>query len=407
FGLALLGAEQRWLRDVEVAVLDNLDELAEKERQQQRADVRSVNVRVGHDHDRVIAQLAQVLVVADSHSERRDQDAQLLRRQHLVDARALDVQNFAAQRQNSLGLAIAALLGRPACRRPLDQVQLAARRVALLAVRQLARQRSRIERALAPHELLGFARSLARGGSFDRARDDLLRHRRRLLQELAELLVYQPGNDSFDFGVAELGLGLAFELRLGNFYADDRGETLTRVVALEPHFFIFEEAVLGRVVVDRPGQRRLESRQMRPALGGVNVVGVGENHLVDRVGPLQRDLDIDALAHALEENHVVKRFVALAQSRNVFGNPAFVVKLFGLVDSLVAQPDSQACVEVRHLAQVARNNFVLELYLGKDLGVRCEGGLGALAVGRAALFDLGFRKPALVALKINLAVFVD
>ena len=46
---------------------------------------------------------------------------------------------------------------------------------------------------------------------------------------------------------------------------------------------------------------------MRAALDGMDVVGVGENHLVNRVGPLQRDFDIDALAHALEEDHVVQR----------------------------------------------------------------------------------------------------
>ena len=146
---------------------------------------------------------------------------------------------------------------------------------------------------------------------------------------------------------------------------------------------------------------------MRPALSGMNVVGVGENHLVDRVGPLQCDLDVDAVAHALEENHVVQRFIALAQRRDVFGDSAFVVELFGLVDSLVAQPDPQARVEIRHLAQVARDNFVLELYLGKNLRVGREGGLGALAVGGAALLDLHFRNAALVALKINLAVLVN
>ena len=146
---------------------------------------------------------------------------------------------------------------------------------------------------------------------------------------------------------------------------------------------------------------------MRPALGGMNVIGIGENDFVDRVGPLQRDFDVDAVAHALEENHGVQRFVALAQRGDEFGDSALVVKLFGLVDSLVAQPDPQARVEVRHLAQVARDNFVLELDLGKDLRVGREGGLGALAVGLAALLDLGLRNPALVALEVNFAVLVN
>src|SRR5271170_5510482 len=146
---------------------------------------------------------------------------------------------------------------------------------------------------------------------------------------------------------------------------------------------------------------------MRPALGGMNVIGISENHFVDRVGPLQRDLDVDALAHALEENHVVKSFTALAERLDVLRDSAFEVKLFGFVDSLVAQPDSQTRVEIGHLAKVLRNHFVLELYFGKDFRIGREGGLGALAVGRAALLDLHFRNPALVALKINLAVLVN
>src|SRR5208283_5928085 len=100
------------------------------------------------------------------------------------------------------------------------------------------------------------------------------------------------------------------------------------------------------------------------------------------------------------------RFVALAQRRDVLGDSALVAKLFRLVDPLVAKPDPQSRVEVRHLAQITRDDFILELYLGKYLGVGREGGLGALAVGRAALYDLRLRQPALVTLKINFAVLM-
>ena len=47
--LADVGAEQRRLRDVDVAVLHDLGELAVEEREQQRADVGAVDVGVGHD----------------------------------------------------------------------------------------------------------------------------------------------------------------------------------------------------------------------------------------------------------------------------------------------------------------------------------------------------------------------
>ena len=74
-----LRAEQRRLRDVDVAAIDEGAHLPVEERQQQRADVRSVDVRVRHDDDAVIAQLRRVeLVVADAAAERRDERADFL-----------------------------------------------------------------------------------------------------------------------------------------------------------------------------------------------------------------------------------------------------------------------------------------------------------------------------------------
>ena len=89
--------------------------------------------------------------------------------EHLVDARAFDVEDFAAQRQDRLDASVAALLGRAAGRVALDDEQFAARGVAFLAIGELARQRAGIERALAPHQVLGLARRLAGSGGLDRA----------------------------------------------------------------------------------------------------------------------------------------------------------------------------------------------------------------------------------------------
>ena len=78
--LAALELVERRLRDVDVAPLDELGHLAVEERQQQRADVRAVDVRVRHDDDAVIAQVRDIeLVAADAAAERRDQRADLVR----------------------------------------------------------------------------------------------------------------------------------------------------------------------------------------------------------------------------------------------------------------------------------------------------------------------------------------
>ena len=62
--LALLHLVERRLRDVDVALLEQHRHLAVEEREQQRADVRAVDVRVRHDDDAVVAQLLDVELVA-------------------------------------------------------------------------------------------------------------------------------------------------------------------------------------------------------------------------------------------------------------------------------------------------------------------------------------------------------
>src|SRR3546814_8724033 len=102
-------------------------------------DVTAVDIGVGHDDDPVIADLRDVeLLGADAGAERRDQRADLLAGQHLVEAGPLDVQDLAAQRQDRLRLAVPSLLRRAAGAVALDQEQLGLRRVALLAVGHLA-----------------------------------------------------------------------------------------------------------------------------------------------------------------------------------------------------------------------------------------------------------------------------
>ncbi len=63
-GLAARDLVKRRLGDVEIAALDQRRHLAEEEGQQQRADMRAVDIGVGHDDDLVIAQFREVEFVA-------------------------------------------------------------------------------------------------------------------------------------------------------------------------------------------------------------------------------------------------------------------------------------------------------------------------------------------------------
>ncbi len=130
--------------------------------------MRAVDVGVGHDDDLVVAQLLDVEVVAaDAGAHRLDQRADLAAAEHPVEARALDVEDLAAQRKDRLEMAVAALLGRAAGRIALDQEQLGLGGIALLAVGELAGQRGDVHHALAPGQLARLLGGFARGGGVD------------------------------------------------------------------------------------------------------------------------------------------------------------------------------------------------------------------------------------------------
>ena len=77
--LATADFVQRWLRDIEVTTFDQFGHLAEEEREQQRTNMRSVDVRVGHDDNLVVAQFFDVeLVAPDARTKRHHEVADFL-----------------------------------------------------------------------------------------------------------------------------------------------------------------------------------------------------------------------------------------------------------------------------------------------------------------------------------------
>ena len=107
-----------------MAELDQRPHEPEQQRQQQRLDVLTVDVGVGHQDDLVIAQLLDVELVVDAGAQRGDERLDLVVLQHPVDAGLLDVEDLAADRQDRLDPRVAALLGRAAGRVALDDEEL-------------------------------------------------------------------------------------------------------------------------------------------------------------------------------------------------------------------------------------------------------------------------------------------
>jgi len=151
--------------------------MAEEKRQQQRADVAAIHVRVGHEDNFMVAQLAGIeIVLADTGTERGDDGANFFVAQHLVVTRFFDVKDFALERQDRLIFAVAAHLRRAPGRFALDNEQLAPRGIALLTIREFPRQATRVHCGLAACQFACFAGGFAGARRFDAFADDAPRH---------------------------------------------------------------------------------------------------------------------------------------------------------------------------------------------------------------------------------------
>ena len=240
--LTLLHLVERRLRDVEISLVDQLRHLAIEERQQQCADVRTVDVRVGHDDDLMVTELFDVEVVAtlDAAAERRDQRADLRARNHLFETRAFDVEDLSAQRKNRLEAAVSALLCAATRRIALDDINLALARILALAVCELAGKSARVEDTFALYHLARPARGLTRARRKDRLFDDAPAGLGLFFEVLAELLVEDALDDAFDLARHQFVFGLRGERRVWVLHRHDGGQSLTHVLAAERVLEVFE-----------------------------------------------------------------------------------------------------------------------------------------------------------------------
>ena len=204
----------------------------------------AVHVGVGHQDDLVVAQLARRRTPrADARAERGDQEPDFLVGQHLVVARLLRVDDLAAERQHRLrpsGRA-PAWRSRPRSRPRRGRSRGAADRAP--SNRRACAESPSSSRPPLRVELARLARRLARLGRPHALVGDLPRGGRVLLERLGEAVVDDLLDEPLDVGVAELGLGLPLELRVGNAHRHDRGQPLAHVVAADVALEALEEPV--------------------------------------------------------------------------------------------------------------------------------------------------------------------
>ena len=160
----------------------------------------------------MIAELREIeaAALADAAAERPDERRDFLRREHAVEPRALDVQDLALEREDRLKVPVAALLRAAAGALPLDDVDLALRRILALAVGELAGERGRIEHAFAD-DLARLAGRFTRLCRHDGLLEDLPRHLRMLLEVATELRADDVLDDALHLARDELRLRLRVE----------------------------------------------------------------------------------------------------------------------------------------------------------------------------------------------------
>ena len=324
--------------------------------------MRAVHVRVGHDDDLGVAELGDVeIVLADAGAERGDEGADFFVAEHLVDARFFDVQDFAAQRQNRLVAAVAALLGRAAGGIALDQEQLAARRIFFLAIGQLAGQAARIERALAPRQLAGLARRFAGARGVNRLGANLAAHGGILLEMLHQLLVHEARHRGLDIAV-QLAFRLPFKLRLRQLDADDPHQAFAHVLTLKVFLHVLEQGLVLPELVDGARQCGAEAGEVCAAIHCIDIICKAKYRLGITVVVLDGEFHGDFVALRLAINgRRVEDILVLVEVLHKLGDPARVMEFRLLVRAFVRELDGDAFIKERQFAQALRQGVVVEL----------------------------------------------
>ena len=401
---------KRRLRDIEMPGLDQFRHLPEEEGQKQRADMGAIDIGIGHDDDLVVAQLVQIeLVPPDPGAERGNQRADHVRTQHPVEARALDVQDLAAQGQHRLILARTALLGGTASRVALDDEQFRQRRVLFLTIGQLAGQAGHIHGRFAPGQLARLAGGFARQGGLDDLADDLPGLAGVFLEPFGQFLAHQPLDRRTHFRGNQLVLGLAGEFRVRHLDRQHASQAFAGIVAGEIHLLLLRDPAVLRIFLNDAGQCATETGQMGAAVALRDVVGKGQNRLVVAVIPPHRHFDADAALLALDEDRLGHdRGLGTVDEFHEFAHAAFIEKLGPqrFRRTFVFQNDADAGIQEGKLAQpvfqrledkvAVREGAVGPIFLGRGekahLGpLLARGGIAddAQMFGRVAIFEAG------------------
>ncbi len=191
-----------------------------------------------------------VFVFADACAQRGDQRGDGFGRDQFVKTRAFDVEHLAAQRQDSLELAVAPLFGRATGGVTFDDIQLALRRVFFLAVGELAGQADAIEHAFTARHVACLAGCFPGAGCFDNLAADGLSVNRLFKQKFGKLGGHNFFHRWTGFRGNQLHLRLRGEFRIRHLHREHAGKAFAHVVTSDIDLCLLGNFVFVDVFVD-------------------------------------------------------------------------------------------------------------------------------------------------------------
>ena len=397
-----------------MAILHELRHEAEEQGQQERRDVLAVHVGIGHKHNLVITQLGDIELFVDTSTQSGNDGLDFGVLEHLIHAGLLHIKNLASQRKDRLEHRVTAAFSGTACRVTLHDVQLGELGILGAAIRQLARKTTQITSGLAANQLTGFARSYASMRRGDGLVDNDLGLSRVGIEPVIKVLIDCALDKALDFRVTELGLGLAFELRIAHLDGNNSSKALTAIITGEVAILFLEKLVLLGVAIHQGGQRRTEAFLVGTTFMGIDGVGESVDGLLVALVPLQCDFNLVVLTFdvetndggvngrlvAVEELNVVLQAIRVvvddfllflgslrlaifpssvlliegAQAHSLIAGLSNLIELRLLLrdSTLITKNNGQSLVEEGHFLQAARNSVVIKLDGFKNLRIRPE-----------------------------------
>ena len=365
--------------------------MAEEERHDQRSDMRTIDIGIGHDDHLVITNLRKVecfrvLFGTEGDTERREDITHLFRLEHLMLHRFLHIQDLTAQRQDSLMHTVTTGLGRTACRISLHEEQLAFFRILAHTIGQLTGQATATQRRLAQHALTGITRRDTSLRSQNHFLYYLLRVVRMLLQVVLQRLSYGTGYHTGHFRVTEFGLRLTLELRLSHLDGDNSRQTFTEIVRIDSRVAVFvfqlgllQHLALLRIFLHHARQRGTETGHMRTSLDGIDIVDI-RVHILIEIGVVDhRHLYRRAVLVSIEMDHLRdQRCTRTVDITHELAQTLLRVELLFLAvtlridHTLVLEHDLDTGVQESQLAHTVRQNLPMVNGLREDRIVRPE-----------------------------------